>query len=58
LGEVINLNRVRKARKQSEASQEASANRVKFGRGKAQKENDRALRKGFEKTLDGKKLDE
>ena len=35
--EPINLNKARKARAKADAQAEAAANRVKFGRGKAEK---------------------
>ncbi|PKU22219.1 DUF4169 family protein [Telmatospirillum siberiense] len=58
MAEVINLNRVRKARKKAEEARVAEENRSRFGRGKVEK----ALREKevsrLEKDLDGKKIDE
>ena len=58
MGEVVNLNKARKARERAEAKRAADANRRAFGRTKTerlttQKERDREAQK-----LDGHKLDE
>ncbi len=58
MGEVVNLNKARKARDKAVARRAADANRLTFGRTKAerlttQKERDRNAAK-----LDGHKLDE
>lgn len=37
MAEPINLNKARKARDQAEAKRKAAENRVRFGRGKAEK---------------------
>ncbi len=58
MGDVLNLNRFRKARDRAARTREADANRRKFGRTKAEKaleEQDAARRKAL---LDGAKLDE
>lgn len=58
MGDVINLNRFRKARDKAASAQEADANRRKFGRTKAEKaveESEEARRKAL---LDGAKRDE
>lgn len=58
MGDVINLNRFRKARDKAARGAEADANRRKFGRTKAEKaveEREDARRKAL---LDGAKLDE
>lgn len=58
MGDVINLNRFRKARDKAARAGEADANRRKFGRTKAEKtveEQDAAQRKAL---LDGAKLDD
>ena len=58
MGDVINLNRFRKARDKATRVHEADANRRKFGRTKAEKaveEQDAAQRKAL---LDGAKLDD
>jgi len=58
MGEVVNLNKARKARGKAEAKRAADANRLTFGRTKAerlttQKERDREAAR-----LDGHRLDE
>lgn len=58
MAELINLNKVRKARERAQAKAQAAENRVKHGRGKDEKavsklESDRAQR-----DLDGKKREE
>lgn len=58
MGEIVNLNRARKDRVKAEDRSRASANRVAYGRAKAEKqaaakENERAAR-----LLDGQKLDD
>ena len=58
MGEIVNLNKARKARDKAEAKRAADANRLTFGRTKTerqatQKERDRETAK-----LDGHKLDE
>jgi hypothetical protein len=58
MAEIVNLNRVRKAQKRATEDRQAEANRVKFGRTKAEKNNDRQLGEKQRDTLDGKKRDE
>ena len=58
MGDVINLNRFRKARDKAANVQHADANRRKFGRTRAEKaveESEEARRKAL---LDGAKLDD
>ncbi len=58
MAEIVNLNRFRKARKRQDADRQADANRVKFGRTKAEKENDRRAEERRRQEMDGRKLDE
>ena len=58
MGEIVNLNRARKARAKAEAEARAAANRVKHGRTKAGKANDRAVEDRRRKLLDGAKREE
>ena len=46
MGEIVNLNRVKKRAKRDRAAKQADANRVKFGRTKSERtiEEDRARR--------------
>jgi hypothetical protein len=41
MAEIVNLNRMRKAKARAEDESRAQANRIKYGRTKAEKENDR-----------------
>lgn len=58
MGDVVNLNRFRKTRERAERTKEAEANRVRFGRTKAEKLRDRQEVERGTQTLDGKKLDD
>ncbi|MGA3305884.1 MAG: DUF4169 family protein [Stellaceae bacterium] len=57
MAETINLNRFRKAQKRAERQKRAEANRVAFGRTKAERENNRGEAEKTARDLDGKKLD-
>jgi hypothetical protein len=57
MGDVVNLNQLRKRRERAAAEQRAKANRVQFGRSKddrikAKRESEKALRELDEKKLD------
>ena len=52
MAEPINLNRARKAKARAEAEAHAAANRVKFGRTKAEKLNEKAEAARLGRTLD------
>jgi hypothetical protein len=56
MGEVINLNRFRKARAKAEAEKQAEENRASFGRTKAEKHQEIRERDRSDQDLDGKKL--
>lgn len=58
MAEIVNLNRARKAQKQAADERQAEANRVKFGRTKAEKKNDRNITQKLHQEIDGKKRDE
>ncbi|MBP2298668.1 DUF4169 family protein [Azospirillum picis] len=58
MGDVVNLNRFRKSRDRAERTKEADANRVRFGRTKAEKDRDRLEADRRARTLDGQKLDD
>jgi len=55
MGEVVNLNRYRKAKERAEADERAAHNRVKHGRTKAQKSSDKAERDKAERSVEGHK---
>jgi phage-related minor tail protein len=55
MGDVINLNQIRKARKRQEKTRHAEVNRVRFGRNKAEKQRESAEADKLRRDLDGKK---
>lgn len=57
MGEIVNLNRARKDRAKAEDKARASANRVAFGRTKAERQIAAKEKERTEKALDGQKLD-
>lgn len=57
MGDVVNFNKARKAKAKGEARVIAEANRVKFGRTKAEKERDRIEKMRADRLLDGTKLE-
>lgn len=58
MAELVNLNRVRKAKKREEEARQAETNRVRFGRTKAEKTRDQAEVTKLVADLDGKKVEE
>jgi hypothetical protein len=56
-GDVINLRQFRKKQARAEKEKMADANRLQFGRTKAEKNLTRALNEKTEKTLDQGKLE-
>jgi len=58
MAEIVNLNRFRKAQKRLTDERQADANRVKFGRSKTEKLNDRRQAEKQRQEIDGKKRDE
>ncbi len=58
MGDVINLNRARKARAAAAKSVVAAANRAKFGRTKAEKQAEAQDRARVQALLDGAKREE
>lgn len=57
-GEIINLRRVRKAKKRAADAAESDANRVKHGVAKSSRDHARARREKDERAADAHKLDE
>ncbi len=57
MGDVVNLNKARKAKARDDARSTAQANRAKFGRTKDEKVRDRIEKARVEKVVDGAKLD-
>lgn len=58
MGEVVNLNRARKAKDRDEREKTAAENRVRFGRTKAERERERALTDAADRALAGHKLND
>lgn len=56
MAEIVNLNRIRKAKKRQKNESLAAENRVRFGRSKGDKAADRATQERSERVLDGKTL--
>lgn len=57
MAEIVNLNRVKKAKARTEAEKTATANRAKHGRTKAERASDAAEEERRRALLDGAKLD-
>lgn len=56
MAEIVNLNRFKKAKARDSKDQAATENRVRFGRTKAEKANDRRAETRREQLLAGKEL--
>ena len=52
MADIVNLNKVRKAKSKADKAQTAEQNRVKFGRTKAEKQRDAQHRAAFERGVD------
>jgi hypothetical protein len=57
MGDLINLNKARKAKARNVARATSEANRVKFGRTRAEKDRDKLEKAHSERELDGHKLE-
>jgi hypothetical protein len=58
MGEIVNLNKARKARAKAEAAADAAANRAKHGRSKAEKTCDAQAEARRRALLDGAKKED
>jgi hypothetical protein len=58
MAEIVNLNKMRKAKARVEDESRAQANRVKYGRTRAQKENDRRAEERSARLHRGKQLED
>ena len=58
MAEIVNLRRVRKDKTRREQEREADANRVRFGRTKAQKRADEDAQQRAERAHEDRKLEE
>lgn len=56
MAEIVNLNRFKKAKARDSDSREAAENRVRFGRSKVEKANDRREEERRAQLLAGKEL--
>jgi hypothetical protein len=56
MADIVNLKRVRKDKARDQREREAAANRLRFGRSKAQKTADRDAEARTSRSLDGKQL--
>ena len=56
MGDLVNLNKFRKAKQRRTEETQAGINREKFGRTKAETKRDRKTRERGERALDGSKL--
>ena len=57
MGEIVNLNKARKARARAGAEQTAAENRAKFGRTKAARKAEAEAAARVSRTLDGARRD-
>jgi hypothetical protein len=57
MGEIVNLNRVRKRKAREQAAAKAGANRVKFGRNKQKREQEEALIRRGETVLEQHRIE-
>jgi len=57
MSEIVNLRQAKKRRARAEKEAKAAANRVEFGRSKAERKQTGAQRAKDKRDLDGKKLD-
>jgi hypothetical protein len=58
MAEIISLSKARKAKARTERAATAEANRLKFGRTKAEKATESAQKAKADKHIDGHKRDE
>jgi hypothetical protein len=57
MAEIVNLNQFRKAKERESDQRQAAENRIRFGRNKIEKENDRRATERRETLLSGKELE-
>lgn len=58
MSEIINLNRVRKARVRKQAAEQAAENRIRFGRTRSEREAIKLEQGRERKNLDGAKRED
>lgn len=57
MGEIVNLNRARKAKAKADREKQAAENRIRFGQTKAEKQKRQAEEAAARHQIDGHKLD-
>jgi hypothetical protein len=57
MGEIVNLNRARKAKAKADREVQAAENRVKFGQTKAEKEKRRAEEEAARRRLEAHRVE-
>jgi hypothetical protein len=57
MGEIVNLNRVRKRAAREQAAAKASANRARFGRSKTEREGNETLARRSETLLEQHRIE-
>lgn len=57
MGEIVNLNRARKAKAKADREVQAAENRAKFGQTKAEKEKRRAEEEATRRRLEGHRVE-
>lgn len=57
MGEIVNLNRARKARAKADQTAQAAENRVRFGQTKAEKQKRQAEEEKAKRALEGHKVE-
>lgn len=57
MGEIVNLNRARKAKAKADREVQAAENRVKFGQTKAEKEKRHAEEEAARRRLEGHRVE-
>jgi len=57
MAEIINLNKHRKAKARDDHESQSAANRIKYGRTKAEKENDRRAEESAERAHQDREIE-
>ena len=57
MGDIVNLNRFRKAQTKAEAAKQAAENRIIHGRTRAEREREAQANEARRRELEGKRLD-
>lgn len=57
MGDIVNLNKIRKKRRKQDRETQAALNRDRFGQSKLKRQKDQAVREFEVQSLNGKRLD-